>query len=152
MTILIIVALSAWRHTGQFEEGTVTKVIDGDTIILDSGETIRYIGIDTPEVSVPITPIECFGLAATIRNKELVEGQRIKLVRDIKDKDKYGRLLRYVYLDDKFVNLELIKGGYARVLTVYPNVSYSRELEIAEQEAQNSQQGLWSAEECNGNK
>ena len=152
IAVLVVVAFSAWRHTGQVEEGTVTKVVDGDTIILDDGNTVRYIGIDTPEVSVPVTPMECFGSVATEKNRELVENRKVKLVRDIKNKDKYGRLLRYVYADDVLVNLELVQGGYARVLTVYPNVSYSREIEIAEHRAQDSQKGLWSAEECNGGK
>ena len=126
------------------------KVIDGDTIILDNGEVVRYIGIDTPEVSVPATALECYGPEATVRNKELVEGKKVKLTRDIKNRDKHGRLLRYVYVDDgnTFVNLALVEGGYARTLTIYPNISYVREVELAVAEAQAEKRGIWLEENC----
>lgn len=145
-----IIVFTAWTHIHQEEKGTVMKVVDGDTIILDNGEVIRYIGIDTPEISVPVTALECYGPEATNKNKELVEGKKVRLVRDIKNRDKHGRLLRYVYVDDSdiFVNLALAREGYARILMIYPNISYAREIEIAAEKARAGQRGVWSEEIC----
>lgn len=150
LSFFFIVVLAAWTFWHRPEQGRVVKIIDGDTIILDNGEVVRYIGIDTPEVSVPATALECYGPEATEKNRELVEGQEVKLIRDIKNKDKYGRLLRYVYVQNSniFVNLELIKSGYARTLTVYPNVSYAREIEVNATKAQRDKRGMWSVENC----
>src|SRR3989338_7463066 len=78
----------------------VKRVIDGDTIELENGEKVRYIGIDTPETLDPRKPIQCFGKEAAQKNRELVEGKPVWLTKDITDKDKYGRSLRYVYLGD----------------------------------------------------
>ena len=87
----------------------VTRVVDGDTIEIEGGEKVRYIGIDTPETVDPRKPVQCFGVEASKKNKEMVEGKMVRLEKDITDKDKYNRLLRYVWLDDVFVNLELVK-------------------------------------------
>jgi len=152
LAVFFVTAFFIWWHINKIEEAVAVKVIDGDTIVLDNGETVRYLGVDTPEVSVPVTPVECFGPEATERNKWLVDGKRVKLVRDLKNKDKYGRLLRYVYVDEQFINLELVRDGYARVLTVYPNVSHSREFAVVERQAEDSQHGLWSQEKCAGRK
>ncbi|MBU1178492.1 thermonuclease family protein [Patescibacteria group bacterium] len=150
LSLLFIVILAVWISWQRPEIKTVVKVVDGDTIILDNGETVRYIGIDTPEVSVPVTDLECYGPEATIRNEELVAGREVKMIRDIKNRDKYGRLLRYVYLtsDDTFINLELVKDGYARSLAVYPNVSYTKEIKSATEAAQRDKKGLWSENNC----
>ena len=146
---MFVVGLIVWADWRRPVEGRVVKVIDGDTIMLDSGETVRYIGVDTPEVSVPLTDLECYGPEATNRNKELVKGRQIKMVRDMKNRDKYGRLLRYVYLTDgTFINMELAKEGYARALSIYPNVSFTREIELAVTDAQHDNKGLWSADNC----
>jgi micrococcal nuclease len=150
--ILFLFVLITWKENVKEEEFLVTKVIDGDTIILENGETVRYIGIDTPETSPPLTPIECFGPEATNFNKELVEGKKVKIIRDIKNEDKYGRLLRYVFINDTFINLELIKKGFARSLVVYPNVSYSKEFKNYVRKAKKEKQGLWSEQKCNGEK
>lgn len=97
----------------------VTRVIDGDTIELENGERVRYIGIDTPETVDPRKPVQCFGVEASKKNKELVEKKQVWLVKDVTDRDRYGRPLRYVYLGDPensntvFVNLELVKEGFA---------------------------------------
>jgi len=150
--LFFAITWGGWRYLNRATEATVIKVVDGDTVILDDGTTVRYLGIDTPEISVPVTPIECFGPEATAKNRELVEGKQVKLIRDLKNKDKYGRILRYVYVNDQFINVELVAGGYARTLTVYPNVSYSREFISAEHHAQKSKIGLWSEEHCAGKK
>jgi len=147
---IFIVVFAAWTHIHGEEKGTVMKVIDGDTIVLDNGEVVRYIGIDTPEISVPVTALECYGPEATDKNKELVEGKQVRLARDIKNRDRYGRLLRYVYVDnsDIFVNLDLVKEGYARTLKIYPNISYAQEIEMAVAGAQAEHKGMWLEETC----
>jgi micrococcal nuclease len=122
----------------------VTKVIDGDTIEIEGGQTIRYIGIDTPETVHPSKPVECFGQEASNKNKELVEGKRIKLEKDVSETDKYGRLLRYVWVGDIFVNDYLVRQGYAYVYTYPPDVKYNEQLVQAQQEARENNRGLWA--------
>lgn len=127
----------------------VTKVIDGDTIeVKINGEKkrVRYIGIDTPETVHPDKPTECFGKEASDRNKELVAGKMVRLEKDVSETDKYGRLLRYVYVDNDFINLRLVSEGYANILTYPPDVKYSEQFLKAEQEARKSDLGLWNKE------
>jgi len=132
---------------------TVKRVIDGDTIELDNGVTVRYIGIDTPETKHPSKPGEYFGKEATEYNRKLVEGKKVKLVFDVQEKDKYGRLLAYVYLPDgTFVNAELVKGGYAQVATFPPNVKHQELFLKLQREAQRENRGLWSKESNLGNR
>ena len=122
----------------------VIKVIDGDTIKLENGEAIRYIGIDTPETVHPSKPVQCFGKEASDKNKELVEGKLVRLEKDITDRDKYGRLLRYVWIDDLFVNDYLVREGYAYAYTYPPDVKYSNQFVLAQQEARENSRGLWA--------
>lgn len=117
----------------------VTRVIDGDTIELSTGEKVRYIGIDTPEKNQD----ECFNQEATAKNKELVENKLVTLESDIRDKDYFGRLLRYVYVDGMMVNLELVKQGYAVAISYPPDVKYQPQLQTAQTFAQTNQLGLW---------
>lgn len=120
---------------------TVTRVIDGDTIKLDEFEdSVRYIGIDTPETVEPCGP------EATEFNKGLVEGKEVMLEFDVERTDQYGRILAYVYLtDDTFVNAELVKQGYAVAYTVPPNVKYAEEFAELENEAREAKRGcLWA--------
>ena len=91
----------------------VIRVIDGDTIELANGERLRYNDIDTPETVHPSKTIECYGPEASAKNKELVEGKIIFVELGNPKKDKYGRLLGYVYVNELFINAELVKGGYA---------------------------------------
>ena len=121
----------------------VTRVIDGDTIEIEGGERVRYIGIDTPETVDPRKPVQCFGIEASKKNKELVEGKNVRLEKDITDKDKYGRLLRYVYIDNLFINLELVKQGFAFSYTYPPDIKYQAEILAAEAEAREANRGLW---------
>jgi len=121
----------------------VTRVIDGDTIEIETGERVRYLGIDTPETVDPRKPVQCFGTEAAKKNKELVEGKEVRLEKDITNKDKYGRLLRYVYVGDIFVNLELVKQGFATSYTYPPDVKYQKEILAAEEEAREANRGLW---------
>ena len=122
----------------------VIKVIDGDTIKLENGEVVRYIGIDTPETVHPSEPVQCFGKEASGKNKELVEGKLVKLEKDITDRDKYGRLLRYVWVDDLFVNDELVRQGYAYAYTYPPDVKYTEQFVQAQKEARENNRGLWA--------
>lgn len=124
----------------------VVKVIDGDTVEIDMGgeiKKVRYIGIDTPELSRAGNPSECYGEEATKRNRELVEGKSVRLERDVSETDKYGRLLRYVYVDDVFINLQLVKEGYADTLTYPPDVAKADLLREAKRVAKEAQIGLW---------
>jgi endonuclease YncB( thermonuclease family) len=92
------------------ERAFVTKVIDGDTVELENGERVRYLGIDTPEVASN----DCYASEATNRNRELVEGREVTLISEDEDRDRFGRLLRWLWLDDgTFVNAELVSEGYA---------------------------------------
>lgn len=126
----------------------VTKVVDGDTIEIEGGEKVRYLGVDTPETKDPRKPVQCFGKEASNKNKELVEGKRVVLEKDISDKDKYNRLLRFVFLDlgngsRLFVNDYLIREGYAHVLTIPPDVMYSEQFLAAQKQAREQKKGLW---------
>jgi micrococcal nuclease len=129
--------------------GTVVRVIDGDTIEVRLGsvvERVRYIGIDTPETVHPSKPVECFGTEASAYNKLLVEGKEVRLEPDVTDRDKYGRLLRYVYVGDVLVNEALVREGYAGVYTYPPDVKYDAMFRDAERVAREEARGLWSAE------
>lgn len=123
----------------------VTRVIDGDTIEIEGGEHVRYIGIDTPETVDPRKPVQCFGVEASKKNKELVEGKTVRLEKDITDRDKYNRLLRYVWVDSLFVNLELVKQGFATSYSYPPDIKFQKEFSAAEKEAREAERGLWEA-------
>ena len=123
----------------------VIRVIDGDTIEIEGNQKIRYIGIDTPETVHPSKPVECFGKESSNKNKELVEGKMIRLEKDISETDQYGRLLRYVYVGDVFINDYLVRQGYANASTYPPDVKYSDQFVQAQQEAKDNNRGLWRA-------
>jgi micrococcal nuclease len=130
-------------------EGRVVRVVDGDTVkvrLAGRRETVRYIGIDTPETVKPGTPVQCFGKAASAYNRRLVAGQAVTLRTDAEARDRYGRLLAYVYRrrDGLFVNAALVRGGYARTLTIAPNVAHARELAGIQRAARKSRRGLWA--------
>jgi micrococcal nuclease len=135
---------------GAAADGTVTRVVDGDTIhvALDGqDETVRYIGIDTPESVKPGTPVQCFAEAASAANRRLVDGRRVRLTFDAERRDRYGRLLAYVRRADDgvFVNERLVRDGYARTLTIPPNVRFAGRFATLAQEARESRRGLWHA-------
>lgn len=129
----------------------VVRVVDGDTIVvrLDGAEErVRLLGIDTPESVDPRSPVECFGKEAAAHTAALLPpGTPVRLVRDVEARDRYERLLAYVYrIDDgTFVNLRLVEDGYAAVLTYPPNVAHADEFVAAAGEARESGRGLWSA-------
>ena len=119
----------------------VTRVIDGDTIEIEGGQRVRYIGIDTPEKGEP------YYWEALEANQRLVEGKEVRLEKDVEDKDEYGRLLRYVWLDNTIVNAELVHLGYAYSYSYPPNVKYQTLFLQEEKEAREHKRGLWSHEE-----
>lgn len=123
----------------------VIRVIDGDTIEIEGGERVRYIGIDTPETLDPRKPVQCFGAEASNKNKELVEGKMARLEKDIMDRDKYNRLLRYVWVDGVLINYELVKQGFAYSYSYPPDVKYQDQFINAQQEAMKLKRGLWNS-------
>jgi micrococcal nuclease len=114
---------------------------------LGRAERVRYIGVDTPESVKPGTPVQCFAKRAAAANAALVAGREVRLVGDVERRDRYGRLLAYVYRepDGAFVNAELVRDGYARTLTIAPNVAHSRQLSELARAARESGRGLWAA-------
>lgn len=123
----------------------VKKVIDGDTIDLSDGRRIRYIGINTPEIHHPRKGPEYFGKEAKEFNNNLVLGKNIKLEFDRELYDRYGRTLAYVYLEDgTFVNAELVRLGYAKVMKIKPNTRYAELFKHLEIEAKVKRFGLWA--------
>jgi len=131
----------------------VLRVVDGDTIEVElDGQscTVRYIGIDTPETVCPGREVEPFGPEASAKNEELVGGSVVALEKDVSETDKYGRLLRYVWVGDVMVNAEMVRLGYAQVSTYPPDVKYQERLLQLQHEARANCRGLWAvvATEC----
>lgn len=132
------------------ERFRVTRIIDGDTVEIQTGEKVRYIGIDTPELTHPKLGKECFGEEAKEINASLVLNKRVRLEKDVSDTDRYGRLLRYVFvLDDDeqeiFVNHYLVTQGFALASTYPPDVKYQDIFKNAEREARTRTVGLWKS-------
>jgi len=130
--------------------GRITRVVDGDTVHVSLGgrdETVRYIGVDTPETKKPGTPVQCFGKAASAANERLVSGEMVRLRFDAERRDRYGRLLAYVFRrrDGLFVNAALVRGGFAATLSIPPNVAQAGRLRALERRARARGRGLWRA-------
>ena len=128
---------------------TVTRVIDGDTVELNNGEKLRYIGIDAPEKQ---NPKECFSGESVQANKDLVLNKQVRLVKDKTNRDRYGRLLRYVYVQPQasgaaelFVNDYLVRNGFAFSKGYRPDVAMQTALDSAQREASASGRGLWTS-------
>ena len=159
LVLIAIVAVVALRSEEDGEPGTdhdgmrppraaqVLSVTDGDTVevrIEGRTEDVRYIGIDTPEVD-PSIGVECFGAQASRLNQRLVGGRRVRLVFDDELRDRYGRLLAYVYVGRTLVNAEIVRRGYARTLTIPPNTDRAALFARLEQAAGRSGRGIWGA-------
>ncbi len=132
-------AVGNWR--------TVERVIDGDTIVLDGGERVRLIGVDTPETVHPNKPVEYYGKEASAFTRKQVEGERVRLEYEPGSRtDRYGRTLAYVYTHDgDLVNQLIIEGGYGHAYTRFPFTKIE-EFRAAEQEAREAGRGLWARE------
>ena len=135
---------SSSTQPSNLQSAKVTRIIDGDTIEIEGGQRVRYIGVNTPETVDPRTTVQCFGKEASIKNRELVEGKVIALEKDISETDKYGRLLRYVFVDQLFVNDYLVREGYAYSSSYPPDIKYQQQFSESQMEAQQSGRGLWS--------
>jgi micrococcal nuclease len=129
--------------------GRVVRAVDGDTleVALDDGpnETVRLIGVDTPETVKPDTPVQCFGPQASHFEHRTVEGRRVRLLTGVEPRDYYGRLLAYVWIEGRFLEAELLRRGLARVLTFHPNDRFAHRFEVIAQKASKSGKGLWNA-------
>lgn len=158
LTAAATLVIAEWRRDGDRPLGrsasaVVTRVVDGDTIEVRLGrgsEKVRYIGIDTPESVKPGTPVQCFAKAAAAENRHLVKGRRVTLRFDAERRDRYGRLLAYVNReqDGLFVNAALVRLGYARTLTIPPNVAHAGLFARLAARARERDRGLWRA--CSG--
>lgn len=131
------------------EKASVSRVIDGDTIELTDRRKVRYIGIDTPESVDPRQPVACFGKEATEKNREFVLGKEIEMEKDVSETDRFGRLLRYVYVKigetEMMVNEGLVREGYAHAASYPPDVKHQEKLRAAEVEAREVERGLWQS-------
>jgi micrococcal nuclease len=135
------------------DTAVVVEVVDGDTIARDiagAKETVRLVGIDTPETVHPTKPVECFGpQASEFLSRLLPPGMQVRIQRDAQARDSYGRLLLYVYLPtqegDRFVNLELVARGFAVPLSIEPNTRWQEAFVDAAFDAQRNSRGLWGA-------
>jgi micrococcal nuclease len=123
---------------------TVSRVVDGDTLKTTTGETIRLIGVDTPETVDPNRPDGCFGSEASNFTKQQLTNKTIRVETDKDPKDRYGRILGYVYLEDgTFFNRTLITEGYAKPLSVGRNTAHAMEFANEATFAQSANKGLW---------
>jgi micrococcal nuclease len=143
VVLLLSLVLAGCSQTGteglpaDGEPIVVRHVVDGDTVELQDGRTARYIGINAPERHQP------YYVEATETNRQLVQGENAWMVLDAQQTDRFGRTLAYLWVGDQFVNLELVRQGYATAYTEPPNVRYSAEILAAEREARFRQAGLW---------
>lgn len=125
----------------------VTRVVDGDTFeIVNRGksEKIRLIGVDTPETVKPNSAVEPYGPEASSFTKKMIEGKKVRLEFDVQERDKYGRILAYVYLEDgTFLNARLLEEGLATTMTVPPNVRMAETFLSLQKKAQKEKKGMW---------
>jgi micrococcal nuclease len=154
LVAVVVVLVARGRDNGShtsFGRAQVLRVVDGDTIAvrLDGRtERVRYIGIDTPESVKPNTPVQCYAEKASHYNASLVDGRAVTLRLDAEQRDRYGRLLAYVYTSPPsptFVNRVLVARGYARTLTIPPNVAHADEFARLARRAREDGAGLWRA-------
>lgn len=130
----------------------VLSVVDGDTIKISEIGTLRLIGLDTPETKDPRKVVQCFGVEASNRAKELLRGKKVSLEFDPANKiDKYKRTLAYIYLENGyFYNLEMVKDGFAHSYKSFPHPKLN-EFNLAEESAKNEKKGFWADNTCGGN-
>jgi len=153
VAIIAAASLGGWR-LGQARHSataawTVVGVIDGDTIAVARGtetDTVRLLGIDTPETHHPTKAVECFGPEAASYTDQQLLGRSVQLEADIEERDRYDRRLAYVVVDGERFNDELLRRGYARLLVIEPNHTHARTMLRAELDAKRAGRGLWG--EC----
>ncbi len=139
------------KPAGQYD---VVRVVDGDTIVVstpEGNEKVRLVGVNTPESVDPRKSVECFGKEASRHTAELLNGKAVRLEPDqhAGERDRYGRLLRYVYLPDgTLLNLELVRDGYAHENGYGHAYAKRDEFRAAEREARDAKRGLWNPATC----
>ena len=144
--VLLAPVLGVAASAHRVVEAEVVRVVDGDTIrvrIADRIEKVRYIGVNAPELHHPRRGAEPGGREAAEVNREIVSGHHVRRELDVRERDRYGRLLAYVWIDDVMVNAELVRRGYAQVMTVPPNVRYQSLFLSLERTARETGRGLW---------
>ena len=143
--VLCVFLISGCRPipTGDYY-ARVVYVYDGDTVKLDNGEKVRYLGIDTPEMNYKNPPAEYLAEEAKRFNANLVYRKKVRLELDVVKRDKYDRLLAYVYLDNVFVNAKMIEEGYAKVYIIPPNIRHADDFLDLQRKARDEKKGIWN--------
>lgn len=142
--ILTLVAVGCGgSDTASVQGGRVVRVLDGDTIEVAGVGTVRYLGIDTPELHHPRKPVERFAARAAALNRAMVAGRVVRLETDREPRDAYGRLLAYVYAGDVFVNAELVRAGMAESFAFAPNTLHRELFDRLERDARAAARGQW---------
>ena len=162
--VLVLAGVAVWFSktsatpvkTSNRETYEVKKVDDGDTLQIfryGRSEKVRFIGIDTPETVDPRKPVQCFGKEASAKTKQLLTGKTIRIEFDpvVGERDKYDRLLAYIWLGSELINLTLLREGYAHEYTYRSQAyKYQSDFKQAEAGARQSEVGLWSPQTCAG--
>jgi micrococcal nuclease len=152
ITALVVASVAGFwigtQHDDAMPPARVIDVLDGDTIVVEladgSTDTIRLLGIDTPETHHPTKPVECFGPEAAAYTAHRLAGRVVRLEGDVESRDLYGRRLAYLVVSGRMFNEELLRRGYARLLVLAPNRRHAHELLDAELAARHADRGLWS--------
>jgi micrococcal nuclease len=151
VALSLLVSCSSGAKTENEVLITVLKVIDGDTVDIDikgNTERVRLIGVNTPETKHPTKPIECFGPEASAYLTQLLpKGTHVRIERDIEARDRYGRMLLYLYResDNLFINLDLVSHGYGTPMSIEPNTFHRNDFVHAAALAETTNEGLWKA-------
>jgi micrococcal nuclease len=150
-TVLAATSVLGWwlgqaRHAAN-PSARVVRAVDGDTIVVAFADghtdTVRVLGVDTPETHDPRKPVQCFGPEAAAYTASRLTGKVVRLEPDVETHDKYGRRLAYVYLGDHRFDDELLRLGYARLLVIEPNTAHARTMLADELAARRERRGLW---------
>ena len=155
-TFALLIGLASCSNSspppnGKSDLGKIADVIDGDTVDIDINgrtERVRLIGVNTPETKHPTKPIECFGPEASAYLTQLLpKGTRVRIERDVEARDRYGRMLLYLYLgsNDLFINLDLVARGYGTPMSIEPNTFHRNDFVRAAAQAEAADVGLWKA-------
>lgn len=153
--LLLYLTLIGCSSSYDYSHIKVEEVIDGDTVRLENGQLLRYIGVDTPEVRIRENNTwsykpQPFALEAKEFNKKLLEGKYVRVEFDVDKYDSYGRLLGYVFLGNIFVNAKLLEEGYAVLYSRPPNIKYVKKFIKLQEQARREKKGLWGAYEVIG--
>lgn len=153
VAILAAASVGGWwsgrARTTADRPALVVRALDGDTVEVrlpgGGADTVRLLGVDTPETHHPSRPVECFGPEAARFTRRALEGRHVTLEDDVERRDRYGRRLAYVHVDGRRFNDELLRLGYARLLVIAPNGAHARTMLREELDARRARRGLWGA-------